>query len=629
MRKKGCIRVITGCLALLLGLQAGITAYAAETEKQGGTDKMTPYSEAVSTDEFYNGAMFVLEKTADTKSWTTKELERMKYDYNINTINVYGLENYDDPGKTELKDHLFAELKRLDMKIVVRIESYDGSTYAFREEDADFVISVHDSLIQYVSQEGKREQVAYFALNMPVDDPAVQKNCGGLNSKTFHDNQVTYSEYFVKAMREKTAEYGFTDAKMYLSIFYGWDNSFRIPSYASAGADGYFVNNYSYPAAQVPKADAEPEQLINAPRLSVSMETFLKQYGAAPLVVEFGFHTVEYNNGVVPNQTAGVVWDREAKKKAIRATLDFYQTKYPNVCGTLYFGYNLYKEEGNPPAVMDWTLCYPPVGMTEAEDGSVSGGAKTVSDESMSNGQAVLLENTGDGIQFLQCPTMQQLVLGYKADKDTKVLIYSNGRLKKELMLPAAEEVTVLGIPLVVVEGYDLEIKTEEAGAVTLDYVMLNPRMECEYVERDGNILKFEETRGGSKMELSYTSPEDTVLVLGIGGKNFSLKLPAAENKTLEVEINIPMQGSFTLAEKEENGLELDWIQLSGTPESVPDENTDYSNTGEDNEKQDEEQPAEVPKKFSGIVKYLPAIGCIVVALGAVASILFKNKKRK
>lgn len=74
-----------------------------------------------------------------------------------------------------------------------------------------------------------------------------QKLEGGINGEQSKQRQVEYAGAFVKRMRETTASYGFTDAQLYLSVFYGWDNSFKTPSYVSSGADGYFMNNYSYP----------------------------------------------------------------------------------------------------------------------------------------------------------------------------------------------------------------------------------------------------------------------------------------------------------------------------------------------------------------------------------------------
>lgn len=320
----------------------------------GALSPMAPYEEMVSPDSFYNGAMLELKRDGDVASWITSELTTMKNEYNINTVNLYGLESF------RYTERLFDELKRLGMQAVVRIEAY-SQDFAFREADLPYIIDVYDELLDLVCQPEHREQVAYFSLNMPVDDPRVQQNTGGLNSDNYVASQVTYAEAFVKRMREETAKRGFTDAQMYLSIFYGWNNSFKIPSYASAGADGYFMNNYTYPKNDnsIPDETASDADLINRARLSISVSKFLRDYPDKPLVVEFGFHTLEYNGGKKPNQTAGLVANRAAKARAIKATIDYYREVVPNFRGALYFGYNLYKEEGNPPAVMDWTLNYP------------------------------------------------------------------------------------------------------------------------------------------------------------------------------------------------------------------------------------------------------------------------------
>jgi hypothetical protein len=38
------------------------------------------------------------------------------------------------------------------------------------------------------------------------------------------------------------------------------------------------------------------------------------------------------------------------------ATTRFYCTGYPSVRGTLYFGFNIHKAEGEPPARLDFAL---------------------------------------------------------------------------------------------------------------------------------------------------------------------------------------------------------------------------------------------------------------------------------
>jgi hypothetical protein len=78
------------------------------------------------------------------------------------------------------------------------------------------------------------------------------------------------------------------------------------------------------------------------------------------MIVEYGFHTLAYQNGNVPDQTAGLVRDEATKEKAMRATTRFYCTGYPGVIGTMYFGYNTDKVEGSPPRHLDYGLVRDP-----------------------------------------------------------------------------------------------------------------------------------------------------------------------------------------------------------------------------------------------------------------------------
>jgi hypothetical protein len=277
--------------------------------------------------------------------------------YYINTVNLYGLENYN----STTVDSLFNELNRLGMKAVVRIEAYDTNRFAFQTADLDYIMARYTSLIQYVSDSGRRGSVAYFALNMPVDDGSVQQRLDGINSATSKQRQPVYAAAFVQRMRSLLNSYGFTTAKLYLSVFYGWDKSYDIPSYQGSGADGYFLNNYSYPADSIPDDTVTDSVLINetgANGLKEAMDKFESQYLGCNQVIEYGFHTVEYNQGNIPQQTAGLVWSKKAKQKALQATTHYYRTHFSNVKGTLYFGYNLFKKEGSDNAEMDWALNY-------------------------------------------------------------------------------------------------------------------------------------------------------------------------------------------------------------------------------------------------------------------------------
>jgi hypothetical protein len=272
-------------------------------------------------------------------------LRAMRDGHGINTVTVYGLERW----RTTRLDALFTALQRLGMRIAVRVEWYDQQTFAFRPEDAGTVLEAHRALLAYAA--GHRDQVAYVMLNMPVDDPAVQERLGGVNSALSRERQVAYATAVVPAVR---AEVGAT--RVFLGLFYGWDGSYDVPSYRPGHPDGYVLTNYSYPEDGVAGADSEVTDIINESRLRTIAERATGEAGDAPIIVEYGFHTLTYQNGNMPDQVAGLVADPATKKKALRATTQFYCDRYPNVIGTMYFGYNIYKPEGVPPRRLDFGL---------------------------------------------------------------------------------------------------------------------------------------------------------------------------------------------------------------------------------------------------------------------------------
>lgn len=137
-------RFLAGGVALLMSallFTPGLNSAAAAEQP---VNQMTPYDTYVEPDTFFNGAVLGLKKEGDVHAWITRELENMKYGYNINTLNVYGLEGFDSGDSTENKDFLFKELARLGMKIVVRIESY-SNTFAFQVLDLDYVFNTYQN----------------------------------------------------------------------------------------------------------------------------------------------------------------------------------------------------------------------------------------------------------------------------------------------------------------------------------------------------------------------------------------------------------------------------------------------------------------------------------------------------
>ena len=594
---------------------------------------LTPYEEEVSSDAYVCGATFMLEKTADDAAWLKTELTRAKNIYHLNAITVYGLESYDDA----YKQLLFEQLKALDIKICVRIESYDGSTFAFTKQDVASVVSQYESLIAFTSRPENRETVLYYALNMPVDDPSVQNNLGGVNSERSKANQVSYAEEFVRLMREATARCGNAEAKLYLSVFYGWDCSFDVPSYASAHADGYFINNYTYPAGKtLPGADGDPDEIINVARLKTTMDCFLADYpDGAPLVVECGFHTLEYNHGQWPGQTAGLVLDRDTKGVAMKAVVEFYKSNYPFVEGMLYFGYNLFKEEGTPPAVMDWSLRYPVEGETEAESAGYAA-ENYVPDAEASEGASVHLTE-GESLAFARCAMTQQLVVYYRADSASTLELKSDGRSKRTAALPASQGYRAYGIPLVLAQDSNLEIVCTE-GALLIDKILLMEKLEAEYGELpeavqivsvpeasagkiiknltgEGNAVRFSGVRGGDTLELTYAADEETRLHLLLDGQEYCVTLEKTDAlKTVKLTAQVVRDGEIALYAESDTGLRVDCLTLSGTPATAQAKPTEP----------DAQTPQTETRPFPAA-----AVGIAFAALAAVGTVLALILRKK
>lgn len=315
---------------------------------------LTPYGSMVETCAFIQAAATSIDSNTTAAS-VVSELQAMNSQANINTVNIYGLESWEPAGQTTKKDILFGALQSLSMKVIPRIEQYP-STFSFSTSDAAQVTSIYKPLFEYLAADSsKAERVAYLALNMPVDDPAVQKQLGGLNSAQWKAAQEPYAAALIGDIKSIVST-----VPLRLSVFYGWNGGFETPSYKNAGADGYFLTSYSYPpnSSYIPGLNSPDSLLIDQAQLTEIMGDFTAQYGNSPVVVEYGFHTVEYP-GVVPSQTAGLVETVAAKAKALALVTAFYQSKYSGVDGTSYFGWNIVKEEGSPLVGCDWALQYP------------------------------------------------------------------------------------------------------------------------------------------------------------------------------------------------------------------------------------------------------------------------------
>jgi hypothetical protein len=322
----------------------------------GAGGVMTPYRRWATPDEYIQGAALDLGQERDAGEGLRRDLETMRDRYHINTVNLYGLESWDPTGSDTKKDQLFTQLRRLDLKAVVRIEHYDPTSFAFQDADATAVLDSYRALLRYLSEPAQRDRVAYFAVNMPVDDSQVQNRLGGISSALSTQRQPAYARALIAGLRSVLSANGYPAAKLFLGVFYGWDGSYAVPAYSDAQPDGYFLTNYSYPMSSIPDERAPDATLINRPLLQRAADRFRAQYGDAPVVVEYGFHTAAFNLGAASDQTAGLVSNAAAKKKALTATTDFYRAGHPNVRGTLYFGYNVVKAEGPAATLIDFAL---------------------------------------------------------------------------------------------------------------------------------------------------------------------------------------------------------------------------------------------------------------------------------
>ena len=507
---------------------------------------MSPYTDCADTADFYNGATFELPGGNFDEEWFRDEIRKAHDIYNINTITIYGFETL----PRSVEDFIFSELESLGMKAVVRIESYDS----------DFV--------------------AYFAVNMPVDDPVVQRNCGGLNTRAWIDAQKEYAEIIVRLVREEAARNGWQEAPVYLSVFYGWQNDFRTPSYASAGADGYFINNYSYPSSSaIPDARLSDYDLINAERLSISMETYEKQYGEAPVVMEWGFHTLEFNNGEQPNQTAGLVMDKEAKRRALKATVAFYKENYPQVRGCLYFGYNLLKEEGNPPALLDWCLNYPLEGWVPAYMAEISGEGVVNEDGS------VLLVETGSSITFTGIPETQMIAIIYSSSEDVEISLYSSGRKRCSAWLPSVQGTERIGIPVIGIEDETFMIVLEKGVNLSIDEVFFSPVLEAEWGKNafytededaslgfaavpygEAQAVVFSGVRGGDGIDFRYSADEETLVTLSLDGKHASFSvMPTDGYENLSIRVPVYRNAELSIF-TDSDSFRLDTLAFTGIP---------------------------------------------------------------
>lgn len=566
-------------------------------------NEMSPYEESdfvslyENPDGFISGSTLIFNHDINFRDRLSIDLKRMREKFYVNTVGVYDLINMN----AEDRDFFFQELRKNEQKVVVRIENYDASAFCFdKDEDVDWVMNYYEPLLSYLKDH--LEEIAYFAINMPVDDETVANNfTQGRNDPEWADNQVSYADEIVKQLR---AYFAPDDVTLYISVFYGWDYTYPTPSYVdiSNPADGYFLNNYVYPTDGVIQDEtAELSELINQNRLQQAMDLFMSQYPDAPKIIEYGFHTLEFNNGKPNTQTAGLVQNAAAKSKALKAITNYYKNGTSQIegedksfgfRGSLYFAQNLYKEEGNPLVLNDWALDYPNQGITEAEDESsvLYYGGVTPEDT------VVKLTQTGNGIGFFNLREGEILRIKYSADTDGTITPYINGAKQEKITYTQGEDQFLYVNSSIPLQG-SVDLRRESGdGEIWIDSIYVYDKYEAEIgayqsaerIQNDSNAsgeqsvklnseystLEYEHVKEGTKLILGYGSDSDGALELYINDV-LSQTVPfeaTIEDGILgyeekELSVYIPEDAKITWKQKEGNVF-FDYMQVKGVYEA-------------------------------------------------------------
>ncbi|MGY6024665.1 hypothetical protein [Streptomyces spinosirectus] len=581
--------IIAAALALLIGAGPAIGTAQARTDAHvthrtasasttaAGEVSLTPYDPAHYTDLYAQpdgpiaGSTYIFDPTADFQDRISRDFTHMRDDQGINTIGFYNLVQMTDADR----DAIFDRLETNRQKAVVRIEWYDSATFDFdagdpSHADAESVLHYYGSadpahgytsLFDYLIRTHRLGDIAYFALNMPVDDGTVaghfvtSQYSDGRKNPAWASSQAPYADYLISRLRGILG----ADADLYLSVFYGWDQSYPTPSYAGIAhpADGYFFNNYSYPAGDPPDENATTSQRINQPRLQRAMDLMMSQYPTQPKVIEYGFHTVDYNNGVIPAQTAGLVKSLAAKRLALPETTAYYRDGSSggrpfNVRGTLYFAQNLYKEEGDPPAWMDWTLDYPATAAMEAENTSTvrsyrNGGVVATpdfADRSASGGRAVWLDGPGSALAFYDLADASVVQVRYRSEHAATLRMSACGAAPRTVHLPPSRTWRVVSVPIDVPFQGSIRLTQVNGQGTAVDWLRPLAQYEAETGTAHGAVptaggtavtlpagrassVAFRPVHGGSRITLRYAAAEAAEANLTVNGRVHAVHLAA------------------------------------------------------------------------------------------------------
>lgn len=606
-------RVLSAILVTSLAL-TGLASATTASAATDATNLLTPYDPAQFTDLYADptgpitGATYIFNPTVNWKPRMAFDLAQMRQ-VGVNTVGLYNLVQMTDADR----DALFAELERNRQKAVVRIEWYDPQTFTFSTADADKVLRYYNSddllhgytaLLTYLVRRGRLADVAYFAVNMPVDDGKVSGRFAtsqypdGRSNPRWAASQPPYADRLLAGLRTVVGH-----ADLYLSAFYGWDQSYPTPSYAGIAhpADGYFINNYSYPISAPADENSSTSDRLNEPRLRSAMDRLIGQYGDAPKVIEYGFHTLDFDDGVLPDQTAGLVRTVAAKRLALGETTDYYRNPAFHVRGTVYFAENLFKPEGDPPATLDWALGTPtpesqaedPWAAQYYQDGTAVA-TQPVTDPTAWGGAAVTLASAGAALVFYNLTAATVAQIRYRAARDTDLLMSVNGATPRTLRLPAATDWSTFTVPFdIPLQGAVRLERPPSGAAVTIDWLGGKPDNEAELTAHTGatpvtaagasrgeallmpagqaSTLTVDPVRGGTRLQIRYAAAGPATLRLANGATSATLALPATGGDFASRTVETVVAGGSPLVltrDPAAGDLLLDYLRIDGQYEA-------------------------------------------------------------
>jgi len=300
------------------------------------------FDEFVSTDEYVQAIVYAPEEhynihpcisDGELKARITRDLEDMRV-CNFNTVVLY-------PLHTELDSHILAEIERLGLKVVFRLEQYKDCSdcpFSWESADADRIIDLYrnaseapDHIDYFAYFQDHPNVLLFYVINLPLDDTEIPKPT---MSQLRH--YVTYFYDRVKNLDPNHAIYANTH-------YGGADNLPQAP--VADLVDGVTLSVYAtreswapYDCGTIPVFIDPDYKIVCKDQYDYFIDKAFTENRLAtlgkPLVIDqTGFASEYYKD---PGQTNGCVTDKLTKFKAIHILARLLKEK-PQLAGWGYF----------------------------------------------------------------------------------------------------------------------------------------------------------------------------------------------------------------------------------------------------------------------------------------------------